>query len=115
VLEPGEVEPAEPGAGLGDRRLARHAAQEQGERDVFLGRQLGHQLTELEHEPEVVAAQLAARGLAERVDPPTVEVDLTGVRHEDAGEAVQQRRLAGAARAHDRHDLALRHEHARAA
>ena len=34
------------------------------------------------------------------VDPPAVEPDLAGVGHQDAGQAVQQRRLARAARAH---------------
>ena len=44
--------------------LAALPGQQQGEGDVLHGRQLGHELPELEHEPEAAPAQLAAFGLA---------------------------------------------------
>jgi hypothetical protein len=77
--------------------------------DVLLRRQLRDQLTELEHEPEPGPAQVAAPVLAQGVQPPPVEPDLALIGGQDAGQAVQQRRLAGSARAHDRDDLAPVH------
>ena len=97
------------------RRRPADAVEQQRQGDVLLGGQLGHELAELEHEAEPVAAQRAARGLAERVDPAAVEVHLAGVGHEDPGQAVQQRRLAGPARPHDGEDLAGRRPPGRAA
>ena len=95
VLQPVQAEPLEPRPGLGQRRGSRRrAAQQQRQRDVLLGGQLGDELAELEDEPEPVAAQGAAPVLAQGVDPPPGEPDLAGVGHQDAGQAVQQRRLA---------------------
>ena len=91
------------------------AAEQQRQRDVLRGGQLGDELAELEHEAEAVPAQAAALGLGHGVDPGPVEEDLAGVGHQDAGQAVQQRRLARAARAHDGEDLAGVHGDAGAA
>ena len=90
----------------GPGRAAPGARQQQRQRDVLLGRQLGDQLAGLEHEPEPVAAQCAAPVVAERVQALPVEPGLALAGDQDAGQAVQQRGLAGAARPHDRDDLA---------
>ena len=82
-------------------------AQEQGQSHVLDGGELGHELAELEQEAEALPPQEGAVGLAAVVDAAPVEANLALVRHEDAGEAVQQRRLARAGRAHDGQDLAL--------
>ena len=57
--------------------------------------------------PKAVAPQLHALPVGEPVDALAVEVHLARVGSQDAGEAVQQRRLAGAARPHHRDDLPL--------
>ena len=88
------------------RVRAAGAGEQQRKCDVFQAGQLRHKLTELKHEAESVSPQRASRGLAEGVDPVAGEVHLTGVRHQDPRQAVQQRRLARAARPHDRDDLA---------
>src|SRR6266568_3306170 len=85
----------------------RGAGQQQGQRDVLFGGQLGDQLTGLEHEPEPVPAQRAAPVIAQRVQPLPAEPDLPLLGNQDARQAVQQGGLARAARPHDRDDLAL--------
>src|SRR4051794_39575639 len=106
LLEAGEVQPFEPGAGFGQRLLAAGAGEQERQGDVLLGAQLGDELAELEDEAEPVTAQGAERGLAQGVDPVALEADLTGGRAQDAGEAVQQGGLARAARSHHGQDLA---------
>ena len=71
-----------------------HAAEQQRQRDVLLGRQLRHELAELEDEAEAITPQSRALRFPHGVESLAVEVDLTGVRDEDAGEAVEQCRLA---------------------
>ena len=104
-LQPVEAERLEPGSGLVERLGSASSTEQQGEGHVFFRRQLGDKLAELEHEPEVVPAQAAARLLAHGVDAPAGKEDLAPVGLEDAGQAVQQGGLARAARAHDRQDL----------
>jgi hypothetical protein len=108
-FQPVEAERAEPAPRRGHGGPAPGAGQQQRQRDVFLGGQLGHQLTGLEHEPEPVTAQRAAPVVAERVKPLPGEPDLAGFRHQDAGQAVQQGGLARPARSHDGDDLAPLH------
>ena len=94
---------AEPGAGP-DRK--RYVITEAGATEFETW------LAELEHEPELVATQRAALGLAHRVDPAAVEPDFPGVRGQNPGQAVQQRRLAGPAGPHHGQDLSGGHHHA---
>src|SRR5699024_10850461 len=61
----------------------------------------GEQLTVLEHEAEVLAAQAGATAVAERCQVGAVEVDRTGAGLQDPGEHVQQGGLAAAGGAHD--------------
>ena len=70
------------------------ATEQQRQRDVLLGCQLRHELAKLEHEAEVIAPQPRALRLPHGIDSLAVEVDLAGIWDEDAGEAVEQRRLA---------------------
>ncbi len=105
--KPVQAERAEPLPGRRHRRGAAGAGQQQGQGDVLLRGQLGHQLTGLEHEPEPVPAQRAALVVAQGVQPLPAEPDLSLVRDQDAGQAVQQGGLARSARTHDRDDLAL--------
>ncbi|OLT30835.1 hypothetical protein BJF79_38150 [Actinomadura sp. CNU-125] len=102
ALQPGEAERAEPLAGRPHRLPARRPVQHQRERDVLVRGQFGEQLAELEDEPEAGAAQDAAAAFAQRVDALPEQPHLAAVRLRDPGEAVQQRRLPGTARAHDR-------------
>jgi len=94
LLQPVQAQPSEPRPGIGQRRCPARAVQQQRQGDILLGGQLGDELAELEHEPEPVPPQRAALGLAHRVHPAAVKPDFSGVRREDAGQAVQQRRLA---------------------
>src|SRR6202020_1103130 len=77
--------------------------------------ELRDELAGLEDEAETVPAEAASLFLAHRVEATTVEGDFTGVRDEDACQAVEQRGLARATRAHHREDLASCHRHARSA
>ena len=78
--QPSSSEPVEPARGLGERLGAADAAEQQRQRDVLLGGQLGNELAELEHEAESVPAQRAALGLAHRVEALAGEVDLAARR-----------------------------------
>jgi hypothetical protein len=89
--------------------LAAGSAEKQRQRDVLLGGELRDELAELEDEAETVSTEAASLLLAHRVEALTVEGDLTGVRNEDARKAVEQGRLARAARAHHGEDLAALH------
>jgi hypothetical protein len=115
VLQAVQAQPGEPVSRLGHRRSPPGTGQQQRQRDVLLGGQLGDELTGLEHEPEPVPAQLAAPVISQGVQPLPAEPDLPLVGNQDAGQAVQQRRLARPARPHDREDLTPAHDHAGAA
>jgi hypothetical protein len=75
-MQPVQLEPVEPGPGLGQCRGSAGAAEQQRQRHVFLGGQLRDELAELKHEPEPVAPQRAALRLAHPVDAATGKVDL---------------------------------------
>ena len=104
-----EVEPFEPAPRLAEGLVTVRATEQERQRDVLLGGQLGHELAELEDEAEAITPQPGALRLPHRVEALAVEVDLTGVRDEDARQAVEQGRLARAARAHHGDDLAPFH------
>lgn len=93
-LEVVDAEAVEPRIGLGQGLPSALAAEQEGERHVLDGRELRHQLPELEEEAERSPPQLGAVALAEVVDPTTGEMHLALVGSEDAGHAVQQGRLA---------------------
>src|SRR5690606_15564210 len=57
ILHAAQAEVAEPLTGGGDRLVPWHAAEQQREGSVLVGGELGEELTGLEHEAEVVAAQ----------------------------------------------------------
>ena len=104
-----EVEPFEPAPRLTEGLVTVHATEQQRQGDVLLGGQLGHELAELEDEAEAITPQPGALPLPHGVEALAVEVDLAGVGDEDARQAVEQRRLARAARAHHGDDLATLH------
>ena len=106
VLHPTQPEALEPGTGLVEGLGAPHPAQEQRKRDVFLGAQFGHELAELEDEAEAITTERTAFLFSQGVDARPREPDLAGVRDENAGEAMEQGRLARAARAHDSENFA---------
>ncbi len=64
------------------------------------------QVEELEHEAHVVPAQAGPLAVGEGRQRPAEEEHLAGGRRVDPGGEVEERRLAGAAPAGDRHDLA---------
>src|SRR6266511_1037559 len=80
--EPFEVELVEPPSGLVQRLRPTGAAEQQRQGDVLLRGQLGDQLTELEHEPEMLSAQGASLLLAEGVNTLTSEDDLAACHHQ---------------------------------
>ena len=86
--------------------LAPPADEQQRQLDVLDRGQRRQQVEELEHEADLAAAQARELGLAQLVDALAVEPDLAGRRAIEAGEEVEQRRLAAPARAHDRDELA---------
>ena len=110
-----EVEPFEPAPRFPKGLCTARATEQQRQRDVLLGRQLRHELAELEHEAEAITPQPRALRLPHGVESTAVEVDFAGIRDEDARQAVEQRRLARAARSHHGEDLAPLHRNARAA
>ena len=110
-----DPEPFQPGVGGLVGHLALGPVQQQWQRHVIGGGEFGHELPELEHKAERGTPQPGALSLAHRVQHLAVEQRLACVRGEDPGQAVQERRLARAARAHDREDLALADRYARAA
>ena len=87
------VEPGLVGLAAGDR---------QRQQDVLLGGQRRQQVELLEDEADLVAAQLGQAGVAQAGDLGVADVDLAAGDRVEAGQAVHQRRLAGAGRAHDR-------------
>ena len=106
---PLEPEPVEPRRGARSSASRRRPAVEQQRQGDVLHRAVssGTSWPNWNTKPNSRPAQRAALGLAERrrCGAPS-KLHLAGVGHEDAGQAVQQRRLARAARAHDGEDLA---------
>ena len=87
----------------------RHAVKAERQRDVLQARQFRHQLSELEDEAEVAAAQRTARHVGHGRHRAPAVADLARVWPDDPGEAVQQRRLSGPGRPHHRDNLAGAH------
>jgi hypothetical protein len=106
VFQAFQLQPREPLLGFLQGLLAADAAEQQRQRYVFLRGELGNQLSELEYEAERVTPDCAAGRFVLGVQPVAGEPDLAPVGGQDAGQAVQQRGLAGAAGAHDGEDLA---------
>ena len=92
-------------AGRLERRLPMAPVQQERKGDVLDRGQLRDELAELEDEAEVGSAQAAPFGLAKVADATAVEADVARVGDEDAGQAVEERRLARATGTHDREDL----------
>jgi hypothetical protein len=67
---------------------------------------VGYKVEELEHEADLATPQTRELRLAHAVDPLAIEPDLSRRRSIEAGEQIEQSRLAAAARAHDRDELA---------
>ena len=85
------------------------AAGERGrQRDVLERRQRRDQVVGLEHEADAVAANLRELLLGERADLQVAQEHLPARQAVEAGDAVQQRGLARAGRAHDRGVLRTR-------
>ena len=76
------------------------------EADVLLGGQGGDQVEELEDEADVLAAKQREFSAVEVRDVVLAEGDRAARGRVDSAEQVEQRGLAGARRAQDRHELA---------
>jgi hypothetical protein len=79
---------------------AADAAHAQAERDVVAHREPGHQRVLLEHHAAIRTGP---------DDRPAVEQDLAARRQQEAGDAVEQRRLAAARRAEGDQEVAVAH------
>jgi len=88
-----EVEPFESAARFTEGLSTVHATKQQRQSNVLLGRELWDQLAELEHEAEAITSQSRALPFSQGIQSLTIELDLTGVRNEDPGQAMQQCRL----------------------
>ena len=75
--------------------------------DVLRGGHGREQVERLEDEPDPVTSQQRERLVVERGDLGVAEVDLARGRAVEAGQQVQQRRLAGSRGTHDRGELTL--------
>ena len=84
-----------------------HLLVEQGHLQVFVNRLLVDQVIGLEDEADVPPVHLGALLLAQTADLPAEKPVLAGRRFVEHAHDVQQRRLAGAARPHDRQELPL--------
>ena len=82
------------------------AGDRQGQDDVLLGRQHGQEVERLEDEPDLLPPQLGQIVVVERCYLGAVDRDRSGGGPVEPREAVHQRRLARAGRAHDRAELA---------
>ena len=107
-----ELKPFEPGPRAAQGFLAAGPAEKEWQRDVLLRGQLWDELAKLEDEAEAITSQPGALLFAHRVEALAIEEDLTGVRDEDARQAVEQGRLARTARPHHGEDLAALHREA---
>ena len=86
----------------------RQLRQQQRQLDVLLGRQHGQQVVELEDEPDVLRAPLRELAAAQRADGHAVDLDGAARGRVESADQVQQRRLAGPRRPHQRQKVALR-------
>ena len=85
------------------------AGEPRRQRDVLLGGQRAEQVEGLEDEADPLAAQAGEGSLVETVELELVEVDAALRRPVQARGDLQQRRLPGARRAHDRGERAAGH------
>ena len=105
-----ELQSFEPCPSDAQSLMAASAPQQEWKSRVLFRREFGHQLAELEDKTETVSSHRTPLFLAHRVEAFAVDVNLARVGDEDAGQAVEQGRLARAARAHHRQDLTLFHD-----
>jgi hypothetical protein len=84
-----------------------HVAEVHGEHHVLDHRQRREKLEELEHDPQVASPPLCHRPFVEGVNGRIPDKDLAFAGAVDAGDHVDQRGLAAARLADDRHKLAL--------
>ena len=96
------------GPQLGQRSgvLAGQPGEAHGQHDVFQGREAAEEVEGLEDVADVFGPEAVALGLRHEGDVPVVDSHLAAVRPGDAGDDVQQRRLAAAALADQHHLLA---------
>ncbi len=83
----------------------RQRGQQQRQFDVALGGQHRQQVVHLEHEADVIRAPAAELAVAHRVGALAGDFDRARGRPVEAADQVQQRRLAGARRAHQRQEI----------
>src|SRR5581483_4342371 len=94
---------------IGDAALdlgARHALEDERQRDVVGDPHRGQQVEELEHRTDALAAQPRERIVVERARRPAVDLDHARSREIDAADEIEQGRLAAAARTDERDHLA---------
>ena len=85
---------------------AREIREQQRQLDIALRREHRHEVVELEHEADVPRAPLRKLAVGELVDALAGDHDLAFVRTVEPADEIEQRRLAGARRAHQRDELA---------
>ena len=83
--------------------LAGQPGETHGQHDVFQGREAAEQVERLENVADVFRPEAVALGLGHEGDVPIVDPHFAAVGPGDAGDDVQQRRLAAAALAHQHH------------
>jgi hypothetical protein len=86
---------------------SREGLKEEGEFDVLRRGQHGNQVVGLEDESDVVGAPVREVGVVEIADVRSLHEDFTLRRPIEAADEVEQRRLAGTRRAHEREPLAF--------
>ena len=84
-------------------RLARHTTHAQAEADILRHRHVREQRIVLEHQAEIATER------RQRLHRPALQPDAAGVGRDESGDHVQRRRLAAAAGAEQRDELARRH------
>ena len=104
-----QAERVEQVAGAGGGLGGPGAGDERGQRHVLQRRQVLDEVEELEHQPDVAAAQPGEPGAAELLGADAGERDGALVRPVQPRDEVQQRRLAAARRPHQRDELAGPH------
>ena len=87
---------------------ALRAGDEQRQLDVLDGAEHRQQVVELEDEAHLAGAELRALVVGQLVDVLAVDEDQAAIDGVEAAQAVEERRLAAAGRAHDRDHLAAR-------
>ena len=103
-----ELRDAQLGEQLPARRLGADAAFQLGrDEDVLQDRQVGEQVEELEHEPDVVASKAGQGGLAQRSKVGARNGDAARCRPIKACDKVEERGLAAARGSHHGCELAL--------